>query len=88
MLQSIPDGANVTVKETATGRTRTTTTNTEGDYSFPLLPPGSYELTVETPNMTKGVATVQVLLGSHKDVNFSLKAAAPGTTVEVLAAER
>jgi hypothetical protein len=76
-------GANVTVKETTTGRTRTTTTNNDGDYAFPLLPPGSYEVAVEAPSMSKGVATVQVLLGSHKDVNFNLKAQGAGTTVEV-----
>lgn len=80
---AVVSGANVTVKETATGRTRTTTTNMEGDYAFPLLPPGSYQVTVETPNMSKGVATVQVLLGAKRDVNFNLKAAAAGTTVEV-----
>src|SRR4051812_17979450 len=80
---AVVSGANVTVKETTTGRTRTTTTNNDGDYAFPLLPAGSYEVTVDTPNMSKGVANVQVLLGSRKDVNFALKAAAAGTTVEV-----
>src|SRR4051812_3316924 len=80
---AVISGANVTAKETTTGRTRTTTTNTEGDYAFPLLPPGSYEVTVESPNMSRGVANVQVLLNSKPDVNFGLKAASAGTTVEV-----
>ena len=76
-------GATVTAKETTTGRTRTTTTNTEGNYSFPLLQPGTYEVTAEAPNMGKGVATVQVLLQQRRDANFSLKPAAEGTVVEV-----
>ena len=40
-------GATVTVTNTATRGTRNTTTNAEGLYTFPSLPPGSYELKVE-----------------------------------------
>src|SRR5689334_17237596 len=40
-------GATVTVTNTATRGTRTTTTNAEGLYTFPSLPPGLYELKVE-----------------------------------------
>ena len=40
-------GASVTVTNTATSGTRNTTTNAEGLYTFPALPPGSYELKVE-----------------------------------------
>ena len=40
-------GATVTVTNTATSGTRNTTTNAEGLYTFPALPPGFYELKVE-----------------------------------------
>src|ERR1041385_7896313 len=40
-------GATVTVTNTATRGMRNTTTNEEGLYTFPSLPPGSYELKVE-----------------------------------------
>ena len=40
-------GASVTVTNKATGATRKVTTNSEGLYSFPSLPPGVYELKVE-----------------------------------------
>src|SRR6185503_2146175 len=40
-------GASVTVTNKATGATRKVTTNSEGLYSFPSLPPGTYELRVE-----------------------------------------
>ena len=40
-------GATVTVTNTATHGTRNTTTNAEGLYTFPAVPPGSYELKVE-----------------------------------------
>lgn len=39
-------GANVTVREPATGTTRAVTTNSVGRYTVPLLPPGIYEVTV------------------------------------------
>src|SRR3954469_19959893 len=40
-------GATVTVTNTATSGKRNTTTNAEGLYTFPAVPPGSYELKVE-----------------------------------------
>src|SRR5579862_7500639 len=39
--------AKVTVTSPQTGLTRTTTTNDTGLYSFPQLPVGTYDLTVE-----------------------------------------
>lgn len=40
-------GATVTVTNTATRGTRVTTTNAEGLYTFPSLPPGNYEVKIE-----------------------------------------
>ncbi|MFQ5724176.1 MAG: carboxypeptidase-like regulatory domain-containing protein, partial [Terriglobia bacterium] len=39
-------GATVTIKNVATGATRTFTTGQSGRYDAPLLPPGEYEITV------------------------------------------
>jgi Carboxypeptidase regulatory-like domain len=39
--------ATVSVENNATGAVRTTTSNAEGYYAFPALPPGSYTLRVE-----------------------------------------
>ena len=41
----VPD-ANVSLEDTQTHVTRTTKTNGEGLYQFPLIPPGTYKLTV------------------------------------------
>src|SRR5512146_685006 len=76
-------GAKITAKEIATGMTRSTTTNTEGTYQIPALPPGNYELSAEAPNMGKGVIKVEVLLGAHLPVNFNMHPGTAKTTVEV-----
>ena len=49
-------GADVTVTNKATHATRKTTTNKEGLYAFPSLPPGVYELKVEQ----KGFKTAEI----------------------------
>ena len=49
-------GAEVTVTNTATRGTRKTTTNADGLYSFPSLPPGNYALKIEH----KGFKTAEI----------------------------
>ena len=44
---AVVSGASVTVTNKATGAARKVTTNSEGIYLFPSLPPGLYELRVE-----------------------------------------
>jgi hypothetical protein len=44
---SVVPGATVTVKQAATGYKQTATAGSGGDYLFPSLPVGSYQLTVE-----------------------------------------
>ena len=43
---AVPNGK-VTVKRQATGVTRGVTSNEQGLYSIPALPPGSYDIVVE-----------------------------------------
>src|SRR5437588_3243848 len=66
-------GAKVTVTNRDTGLSRTTTTNEAGQYTFPTLPVGMYDVTVENQGfkvskrtgiaLTVGaVATVDIVL--------------------------
>jgi len=54
-------GAKVTVKGEATGLTRTATTNTDGIYSFPDLPVGTYQVEVGFAGFKSAVRTGIVL---------------------------
>src|SRR5437899_134996 len=53
---AVVPGANITIVNTGTGARRITTTNADGYFTLPLLPPSSYTLTIEHDGFT----TVQV----------------------------
>ena len=73
---AVVPNATVTIKNPATGLTRTTKTDTNGDYSIVLLPIGVYDLTVQL----QGFATVvqkdiELRLGRRLTLNFTLSPA-------------
>jgi len=75
-------GAEITATASSTGFRRTTMSTGSGTYSLPLLPPGSYNLTVKAP----GFATLQqknlsLAVGQVLTLNQSLR---PGGATEVV----
>jgi hypothetical protein len=77
-------GATVTVKNTETGIERTTTTSSEGLYTFENLPPGIYDVRVDGQGFSQAVASaVKLQVGERRDVNFNLKVAGAAVTVLV-----
>jgi Carboxypeptidase regulatory-like domain len=77
-------GANVTVTNSATTGTRTTVTNGEGVYSFPGLPPGSYQLKVELQGFkTAEIPTFKVDIQQTVRMDVSLQVGALNETVTV-----
>jgi hypothetical protein len=84
-----PAGANiaqakVTVQNVATGIKRNTTTNSDGWFTVPLLPPGNYTLTVEQA----GFATItnrDVILniGDQRSLTIQLRVSNVADTVNV-----
>lgn len=50
---SVIPAAKVTITEEATSVTSSTLTNGQGEYSFPVVNPGTYSLTVEAPGFKK-----------------------------------
>ncbi len=76
--------AEVTVSAADRGINRTTTTNSEGEYSVPALPPGSYDITVTAKGFKKYEAQGVVLNVAQKarnDVNLQVGAANTEVTV-------
>ena len=89
---SDPSGAvivGVTVKATRqpSGPTYEATTNDNGRYGFPSLPPGFYELTFEVPAFMRGVMS-QVLVRANNitEANMNMQVAAVAEVVTVTGA--
>lgn len=79
-------GAEVTVVNVANNDTRTATTNGEGGYVVPALPPGTYEVHVKQGSFAEFVAKgVELHVSSSYEVNAQMKiskAAGEQITVE------
>jgi hypothetical protein len=75
-------GVTVTVTETATGLTRSATTDAQGAYRLVSLPRGNYSVTAELPGFKKGLKTGYELVADGRvTVDFAL---AVGTVTEVV----
>src|SRR5712664_982540 len=77
-------GANVELRDAGTGATRMATTNSEGQYVFPQVPPGFYSVTVTAAGFAKAVvSSVTVQVDKTATINVSLKLGNTSETVEV-----
>ena len=78
--------ANVTVVNTTTGLTRSTTTNDAGLYTFIALPVGTYDLTVEAKGFKTPKRTgIQLQVGAAATIDVRLEVGATQETVTVAA---
>jgi Carboxypeptidase regulatory-like domain/TonB dependent receptor len=81
---SIVVGATVTVTNSQTNVGRTTTTNSAGDYTFPALQPGVYNVRAEMPGFEGEVREgVELQVEQTARIDFHLKIGAVTQTVEV-----
>ena len=79
-------GATITATETGTGVSRTVLTNDTGNYTFPLLPVGNYDMRCERPGFkTEVVKSVRVETAAQVRQNFALEVGSVTETVEVSA---
>ena len=78
-------GVLVTAKNNATGIVTSRVTNESGNYDFPSLQPGTYVVSASLPGFQSS-AFNDVSLGQAQQVrlNFTLKVATAGQTVEVV----
>src|ERR1700688_1618974 len=77
-------GATVTLDNLANATRQTTTTNDQGQYSFPVVPVGRYELQIDSPGFQpyKKVGVV-IDVSSSLQVDATLKLGKNTQTVEV-----
>jgi hypothetical protein len=80
---AIVANASVSLKGLDTGSTASATSNTTGGYSFALLKPGRYEITVKQAGFAEVVQTVDVEVGQTSKVDINLSVAKGAETVEV-----
>ncbi len=88
---AIVAGASVTATESSVGVNQRTTTNAEGNFVFPQLPPGTYVVEVEMKGFKKARKSDVVLLVSSKlsvgDVVLQVGAVTDTITVEAEAGQ-
>jgi Carboxypeptidase regulatory-like domain len=81
---AIVAGAKVTAKNEETGLSRTMETNRDGNYSFPDLPLGSYQVEVEAKGFTTSVKTkIGLSVAEVRAVDFQLATGSVTETVSV-----
>jgi hypothetical protein len=83
---SVIPGGRITVTEVTSGAVRTAATNTDGVYSVPNLPPGTYEMAVSAPGFVTQVWTgVSVAAGVGRVLNPEMQAGNSEQTVRIVA---
>ncbi len=81
---SLP-GVVVTIKNLATGATRTVNTNKEGRWTMPALPVGAYEVTFESPGFKKLVRErVDVEASVPRTLEDTLEVGEVGATINIV----
>jgi hypothetical protein len=79
--------AKVTATEVTTGVSHPGQTNGSGNYTFPDMPPGAYEVTVEAPGFKKEQRKdITVLVDTNTRVDVQLQPGSVNETIEVTGA--
>ena len=84
---AIVPNAKVTLLNTATSVSFMTDTNASGNYSFPAIKTGAYQVTVEAPGFKKSVRSgIQLSIQQQAEIDFTLETGDISQSVEVTAA--
>ena len=77
----------VTARNTADNESRSAVSNAAGEYSFPALKPGDYEITFKADGFATTVETATLNVTEHIAVNASLQLSSVSSSVEVTGQE-
>src|ERR1700732_3723882 len=83
---SVIPGAQISIKNTATGITKDVLTDSDGYYTAPNLPPGTYEVKVTAKGFNTAVSAVTLAVGAQQQLNIPMKVGETSQTVEVTGA--
>jgi hypothetical protein len=84
---AVVPGAAISAKRIQTGDVRTTTSNETGNYIFPLVDSGDYEVTVAAPGFRTEVRrNVQLELNQKARIDFQLQVGQQAETIEISSA--
>ena len=84
---AVMQGVKVTLSDTKRGVSSTTLTNDAGQYSFPNMGIGSYQVTAELPGFKKATTdTFEVVVNQSVEMNIRMEVGQVTETVEVSAA--
>src|SRR4030095_15958776 len=78
-------GVTITAKNVDTSATLTQVTNESGVYNFPVVQPGTYEVSAELPGFKKAVQRAELPYAGQVRVNFTLEIGQSSELVEVTA---
>jgi hypothetical protein len=76
-------GVTITAKNVNTGITTTQLTNESGIYSFPVLQPGTYEISAELSGFKKSIQKSELPYAGQVRANFTLEIGQTNQTVDV-----
>jgi len=69
---AIVPGATVSIKQPETDAVTKTTTDSSGQYRFPFLKPGEYEVTADATGLATTTSRFQLKVGQEQAVNLTL----------------
>src|SRR6202158_2064013 len=80
---SVIPGAQISIKNTATGITKDVLTDSDGYYTAPNLAPGTYEVRVTAKGFNTVVSMVTLAVGAQQQLNIPMKVGETTQTVQV-----
>ena len=79
-------GVRVSITDVTSGAARTVTTDTDGFYNLPDLPPGNHEMTISAPGFVTEVRTaLNISAGAERALNVVMRAGNPEQVVRTAA---
>jgi Carboxypeptidase regulatory-like domain/TonB dependent receptor/TonB-dependent Receptor Plug Domain len=76
-------GAQISIKNTATGITKDVVADSDGYYTAPNLPPGTYEVRVKAKGFNTVVSMVTLAVGAQQQLNIPMRIGEISQTVQV-----